>query len=84
MRTLPDWFPLVLIGVLLLVAAGVAPPCRNVDGDGAMTPFDYLGALLDRIHTWNPVAGYLAALVIAAACAVVIESLNQDGASYGK
>ncbi|MEX3614446.1 MAG: hypothetical protein VB141_12000 [Burkholderia gladioli] len=46
-----------------------------------MTPFDYLGALLDRIHAWNPVAGYLAALVIAAACALALAFLNADGSA---
>lgn len=45
------------------------------------TPFDYLGALLDRIHEWNPIAGYLAALAIAAVCTLVLARLNADGSA---
>ncbi|WP_179235061.1 MULTISPECIES: hypothetical protein [unclassified Burkholderia] len=44
-----------------------------------MTPFDYLGALLDRIYEWNPIAGYLIALTIAAVCTFVLARLNADG-----
>ncbi|WP_165487614.1 hypothetical protein [Burkholderia vietnamiensis] len=43
------------------------------------TPFDYLGALLDRLFEWNPIAGYLVALTIAAACTFVLARLNADG-----
>lgn len=46
-----------------------------------MTPFDYIGALLDRLFEWNPVAGYLAALAIAALCTLVLANLNADGTS---
>ncbi|WP_412021505.1 hypothetical protein [Burkholderia cepacia] len=46
-----------------------------------MTPFDFLGALLDRIHARSPVAAYLLALLIAAACAIALALLNQDGMS---
>ncbi|MCA7953890.1 hypothetical protein LGM43_26835 [Burkholderia seminalis] len=46
-----------------------------------MTPFDLLGALLDRIFEWNPVAGYLVALTIAAVCTLILASLNADGTS---
>ncbi len=46
-----------------------------------MTPFDYLGALLDRIFKWNPIAGYLAALAIAALCTLILAKLNADGKS---
>ncbi|VWC80918.1 putative phage membrane protein [Burkholderia contaminans] len=44
-----------------------------------MTPFDLLGALLDRLFEWNPIVGYLAALTIAAVCTVVLARLNADG-----
>lgn len=44
-----------------------------------MTPFDYLGALLERIHEWSPIAGYLAALAIAAGCTLLLAHLNTDG-----
>ena len=44
-----------------------------------MTPFDYLSALLERIHARSPVAAYLLALLIAAACAIALAFLNQDG-----
>ncbi|WP_181161852.1 hypothetical protein [Burkholderia cenocepacia] len=44
-----------------------------------MTPFDYLGALLDRLFEWNPIVGYLAALTIAAVCTFVLARLNADG-----
>ncbi|MBR8123258.1 hypothetical protein KDW39_08860 [Burkholderia multivorans] len=46
-----------------------------------MMPFDYLGALLDRLFDWNPIAGYLVALTIAAVCTLVLARLNADGAS---
>ncbi|MGU2444399.1 hypothetical protein ACTXHA_28700 [Burkholderia cenocepacia] len=46
-----------------------------------MTPFDYLGALLDRLFKWNPIAGYLAAVTIAALCMLILASLNADGTS---
>jgi hypothetical protein len=46
-----------------------------------MTPFDYLGALLDRLFEWNPIVGYLAALAIAAACTLILARLNADGSS---
>ncbi|HDR9029923.1 TPA: hypothetical protein QDB14_004145 [Burkholderia vietnamiensis] len=46
-----------------------------------MTPFDYLGAALDRIHARSPLAAYLVALLIAAACAIALALLNQDGTS---
>lgn len=32
MRPIPDWFPLAVLGVLLLVAAGVAPPAEMLVG----------------------------------------------------
>ncbi|MDN7488515.1 hypothetical protein PPH94_008410 [Burkholderia cepacia] len=44
-----------------------------------MTPFDLLGALLDRVFEWNPIAGYLVALAIAAVCTFVLARLNADG-----
>ncbi|WP_293033979.1 hypothetical protein [Paraburkholderia sp.] len=46
-----------------------------------MTPFDYLGALLDRIHARSPIAAYLVALLIAAVCAIALALLNADGSS---
>lgn len=46
-----------------------------------MTPFDYLGALLDRLHRRSPVAAYLVALAIAAVCTLAIAYPNQDGSS---
>ena len=46
-----------------------------------MTPFDYLGALLDRLFRWHPIAGYVAALAIAALCTLILASLNADGTS---
>ncbi|MBU9420603.1 hypothetical protein LGM75_24700 [Burkholderia multivorans] len=45
------------------------------------TPFDYLGALLDRLFEWNPIAGYLVAVAIAAVCTLVLARLNADGTS---
>ncbi|MBR8351225.1 hypothetical protein KDX21_11660 [Burkholderia cenocepacia] len=44
-----------------------------------MTPFDLLGALLDRVFEWNPIAGYLVAITIAAVCTFVLARLNADG-----
>ncbi|MEX3555818.1 MAG: hypothetical protein VB131_04190 [Burkholderia gladioli] len=44
-----------------------------------MTPFDLLGALLERIHARSPVAAYVVAVAIAAACALTAAYLNQDG-----
>ncbi|MFA8336359.1 hypothetical protein [Burkholderia cenocepacia] len=44
-----------------------------------MTPFDLLGALLDRVFEWNPIAGYLVALTIAAVCTFALARLNADG-----
>lgn len=46
-----------------------------------MTPFDLLGALLDRIHNRSPLAGYLVATLIAVACMYAVALLNADGAS---
>lgn len=46
-----------------------------------MTPFDFLGALLDRIHARSPVAGYIIASLIAAACMYAVAILNADGTS---
>ncbi|MCA8242868.1 MULTISPECIES: hypothetical protein [Burkholderia] len=46
-----------------------------------MTPFDYLGNLLERLYEWNPIVGYLAALAIAAACTLILAGLNADGSS---
>ncbi|VWB97639.1 hypothetical protein [Burkholderia lata] len=46
-----------------------------------MTPFDFLGALLDRLFKWHPIAGYLAAVAIAALCMLLLASLNADGTS---
>ncbi|WP_009927939.1 hypothetical protein [Burkholderia pseudomallei] len=46
-----------------------------------MTPFDLLGALLDRVFEWNPIAGYLVAITIAAVCTFVLAKLNADGAA---
>ncbi|KGS34550.1 hypothetical protein X962_2017 [Burkholderia pseudomallei MSHR7343] len=46
-----------------------------------MTPFDLLGALLDRVFEWNPIAGYLVAITIAAVCVLVLARLNADGTS---
>ncbi|KVT65654.1 hypothetical protein WK55_31365 [Burkholderia ubonensis] len=54
---------------------------RQTTQENAMTPFDYLGALLDRIHEWNPIAGYLAALAIAAVCTLVLARLNADSSA---
>lgn len=46
-----------------------------------MTPFDYLGALLDRLFEWNPIVGYLAALMIAGGCTYLLALLNADDQS---
>ncbi|WP_203234303.1 hypothetical protein [Burkholderia mayonis] len=45
------------------------------------TPFDYLGALLDRIYARSPVAAYIVATLIAAACAFALAYLNADGST---
>lgn len=47
------------------------------------TPFDYLGALLDRIHARSPIVAYFVALAIAAVCILAVAYLNQDGSSVG-
>ncbi|WP_175785514.1 hypothetical protein [Burkholderia ambifaria] len=44
-----------------------------------MTPFDYLGAWLERIRERSPVAAYLVAMAIAALCTYTAACLNQDG-----
>lgn len=44
-----------------------------------MTPFDYLAALLEHIHARSPVAAYIVALAIAAACTAALAFLNADG-----
>lgn len=46
-----------------------------------MTPFDYLGAWLERLRKRSPVVAYLVAIAIAAACTIAAASLNQDGKS---
>ncbi|MBR8380661.1 hypothetical protein KDW20_33315 [Burkholderia cenocepacia] len=46
-----------------------------------MTPFDFLGALLERIHARSPVVSYIVASLIAAACMYVVAVLNADGTS---
>jgi hypothetical protein len=46
-----------------------------------MTPFDYLGALLDRIRRYSPVLAYLIALAIVALCALALAYLNADSPS---
>jgi hypothetical protein len=43
------------------------------------TPFDHLGALLDRLHRRSPIAAYFVALAIAAACTLALAYLNADG-----
>jgi hypothetical protein len=45
------------------------------------TPFDYLGALLERLHKRSPIAAYFVALLIAAACTLAVAYLNADGSS---
>lgn len=45
-----------------------------------MTPFDILGALLDRLHARSPVLGFLVAILIAVVCTALAAWLNQDGA----
>jgi hypothetical protein len=42
------------------------------------TPFDYLGAFLDRLHKRSPLAAYVVAVLIAAVCTVGLAALNQD------
>jgi hypothetical protein len=42
------------------------------------TPFDLLGAFLDRLHKRSPLAAYVVAVAIAAACTVGLAALNQD------
>ncbi|WP_321951027.1 hypothetical protein [Burkholderia cenocepacia] len=46
-----------------------------------MTPFDLLGALLERIHARSPVVSYIVASFIAAACMYAVAALNADGTS---
>ncbi|WP_179095720.1 hypothetical protein [Burkholderia pseudomallei] len=46
-----------------------------------MTPFDYLGAWLERLRKRSPVVAYIVAIAIAAACTIAAASLNQDGTS---
>ncbi|MDR3100786.1 MAG: hypothetical protein LBV73_27450 [Paraburkholderia sp.] len=46
-----------------------------------MTPFDYLAALLDRLHKRSPLAAYFIALVIAAVCTIALACLNADGSN---
>lgn len=44
-----------------------------------MTPFDLLGAWLERLRKRSPVVAYIVAVAIAAACTIAAASLNQDG-----
>lgn len=46
-----------------------------------MTPFDWLSAVLDRIHRRSPLAAFFVALLIAAACALTLAYLNADGSA---
>lgn len=46
-----------------------------------MTPFDYLGALLDRIYARSKILGFLVAILIVVACMALAACLNQDGAA---
>lgn len=45
-----------------------------------MTPFDFLGALLDRIYARSKVLGFLVAVLIAIVCTALAAWLNQDRA----
>ncbi|WP_166676701.1 hypothetical protein [Paraburkholderia caballeronis] len=47
------------------------------------TPFDYLVALLERLHARSPVAAYFVALAIAAVCMLALAYLNADGSAVG-
>ncbi|WP_323117737.1 hypothetical protein [Burkholderia alba] len=46
-----------------------------------MTPFDYLGALLDWCYAKNKALGFVVATLIAIGAAVAVAYLNQDGAT---
>ncbi|MBU9317245.1 hypothetical protein KTD09_20555 [Burkholderia multivorans] len=45
------------------------------------TPFDYLGALLDRLFERNPICAMALMIVLAFVCMIAIAYLNQDGVS---
>ncbi|MGS1072398.1 hypothetical protein [Burkholderia glumae] len=46
-----------------------------------MTPFDYLGQLLDRAYAKNKALGFLLALLIVVVATAAAALLNQDGKS---
>ncbi|CAN0620432.1 conserved protein of unknown function [Burkholderia multivorans] len=46
-----------------------------------MTPFDLLGALLDRCYARSKVLGFMVATLIVIISALLAACLNQDGAS---
>ncbi|MGS1033153.1 hypothetical protein EFP18_23415 [Burkholderia glumae] len=49
-----------------------------------MTPFDYLGQLLDRAYAKNKALGFLLALLIVVVATAAAALLDQDGTSAAR